>query len=55
MRFYIICACRKEEREEIGTKVAAAHLSDGPRSLGVHGGVGPSCVGELSRQLHCEV
>ena len=45
----------KREKEEIGTKLVAAHLSDGPGSLGVHGGVGPSCVRKLSWQLLCEV
>ena len=46
---------KRREREEIGTKLVAAHLSDGPGSLGVHGGVGPSCVRKLSWQLLCEV
>ena len=46
---------KRREREEIGTKLVAAHLSDGPGSLGIHGGVGPSCVRKLSWQLLCEV
>ena len=46
---------KRREREEIGTKLVTAHLSDGPGSLGVHGGVGTSCVRKLSWQLLCEV
>lgn len=46
---------KRREREEIGTKLVTAHLSDGPGSLGVHGGVGPSYVRKLSWQLLCEV